>query len=83
MPPDIMPVVQSDEPRLPLVDAHELLWAAPILASLVRVHRNVIPAMRENVKLAQAILESYADVPEVDPQDQRWTLADRARQDRR
>jgi hypothetical protein len=37
------------------------------------VHRNVIPAVRENVKLAEAILASYADVPDFDPREQRWT----------
>jgi len=47
----------------------ELLWTARILAGLVRVHRNVIPDMREKVKVAQAILESYADVPDFDPRE--------------
>jgi hypothetical protein len=61
---------------MPLViDATELLWAAWVLASLVRVHSNVISAVRENVKLAEAILESYADVPDYDPREQRWTVA--------
>ena len=45
-----------------------------MLASLVCVHRNVIPAVRENVKLAKAILDSYADVPDFDPREQRWTV---------
>jgi hypothetical protein len=58
-----------------VIDANELLRAARILAGLVRVHRNVIPAMRENVKLAQAILESCADVPASDPREARWTIA--------
>jgi hypothetical protein len=55
-----------------MIDAIELLWAVRILAGLVRVHSNVIPDMRE--KFAQAILESYADVPDFDPRDQRWTV---------
>jgi hypothetical protein len=62
-PPDFMPVdlaAQLVTPRV--IDANELLWAARILAALVRVHRNVIPDMSEKLKLAQAILESYADV---------------------
>ena len=54
-------------------DANELLWAARILASLVRVHHNVIPDMRETVKVARVILESYADVRDFDPREQRWT----------
>ena len=58
-----------------VIDANELLWAARILAGLVRVHRKVIPDMRENVKVAQAILESYAEVPDFDPREQRWTVA--------
>lgn len=57
-----------------VIDANELLWAALILAGLVRLHRNVIPTMREKVKVAQAILESYADVPDLDPREQRWTI---------
>ena len=57
------------------IDANELLWAARMLATLVPVHRNVIPVMRENVKVAQEILESYADVPVFDPREQRWTIA--------
>ena len=75
-PPDFIPVdlaAQLSPPRV--IDANELLWAARILAALVRVHRNVIPDMREKVKLAQAILESYADVPDFDPREQRWTMA--------
>jgi hypothetical protein len=40
-----------------------------------RVHRNVIPAVRENAKLAEANLVSYADVPDFDPREQRWTVA--------
>ena len=43
-----------------------------VLAGLSTVHRNVIPDMREKVKVAQAILESYADVPDFDPREQRW-----------
>jgi hypothetical protein len=30
-----------------VIDAKRALWAARILAGLVRVHRNVIPDMRE------------------------------------
>jgi hypothetical protein len=74
-PPDFMPVdLAAQIARSTVIDANELLWAARILAGLVRVHRNVIPAMRENVKLAQAILESYADMPDFDPREQRWTV---------
>ena len=76
-PPDFMPVdlaAQLSPPRV--IDANELLWAARILAALVRVHRNVIPDMREKVKLAQAILESYAEVPDFDPREQRWTIGE-------
>ena len=40
-------------------------------------HRNVIPAVREKVKLAEAMLESYADVPDFDPREQRWTVTKR------
>ena len=32
--------------------------------------------MREKVKVARAILESYADVPDFDPREQRWTLVE-------
>jgi hypothetical protein len=32
-------------------------------------------SLRENVKLAEAILASYADVPDFDPREQRWTVA--------
>ena len=73
-PPDFMPVDLAAQcaPSI-AIDANELLWAARILAGLVRVHRNVIPAMRENVKVARAILESYADVPDFDPREERWT----------
>jgi hypothetical protein len=60
-----------------VIDANELLWAARILEALVRVHRNVIPDMREKVKVARAILESYADVPDFDPREQRWTTVSR------
>jgi hypothetical protein len=75
-PPDFMPAdLAAQLARPAVIDAHELLWAARILVGLVRVHRNVIPAMREKVKLAQAILESYADVPDFDPREQRWTIA--------
>lgn len=73
-PEDFMPVDLAAQVAQPtVIDANELLWAARILGGLVRVHRNVIPAMRENVKLAQAILESYADMPDFDPREQRWT----------
>ena len=61
------------------IDLNELLWAARRLAGLVRVHRNVIPAVREDVKLAEAILESYADVSDVHPCEQRWTTEERQR----
>ena len=75
-PPDFMPVdLAAQIAPLTVIDANELLWAARILAGLVRVHRNVIPDMREKVKVAQALLESYADVPDFDPREQRWTLA--------
>jgi hypothetical protein len=75
-PPDFMPVdFAAQLAATTVIDANELLWAARILAGLVRVHRNVIPDMREKVKLAQAILESYADVPDFDPRDQKWTVA--------
>jgi hypothetical protein len=75
-PPDSMPVELAAQGAPPsVIDANELLWAARILAGLVRVHRNVIPDMREKVKVAQAILESYADVPNFDPREQRWTVA--------
>jgi Fe-S-cluster formation regulator IscX/YfhJ len=80
MPPDFMPVdltVLAAPPRV--LDAIELLWAARILSGLVRVHRNVVPAARENVRIAEAIVDSYADVPDVDPRDQRWTLANKTR----
>jgi hypothetical protein len=74
-PPDFMPVdLAAQLARRTMIEANELLWAARILAGLVRVHRNVIPDMREKVKFAQAILESYADVPDFDPRDQRWTV---------
>jgi hypothetical protein len=74
-PPDFMPVdLAAQSASWTVIDANELLWAARILAGLVRVHRNVIPDMREKVKVAQAILESYADVPDFDPREQRWTV---------
>ena len=74
-PPDFMPVdLAAQLARPTVIDANELLWAARILSGLVRVHRNVIPDMREKVKVAQAILESYTDVREFDPLEQRWTL---------
>ena len=76
-PPDFMPVAEPEDAPAPVIDANELLWAARVLASLVRVHRNVIPAVRENVKLAEAILASYADVPDFDPREQRWMIAKR------
>jgi hypothetical protein len=75
-PPDFMPVdLAAQCAPSTVIDANELLWAARILAGLVRVHRNVIPDMREKVKVAQAILESFADVPDFDPREQRWTIA--------
>ncbi|HYV39389.1 MAG TPA: hypothetical protein VE988_27115 [Gemmataceae bacterium] len=47
MPPDFMPVDLAVLAAPPMVlDAIELLWAARILNSLVRVHRNVVPAAR-------------------------------------
>ena len=73
-PPDFIPVDLADQlAPSTVIDANQLLWAARILASLVRVHRNVIPDMREKVKVARAILESYADVRDLDPREQRWT----------
>ena len=76
-PPDFMPVELAAELARPtVIDANELLWEARILEALVRVHRNVIPDMREKVKVARAILESYADVPDFDPREQRWTILD-------
>jgi hypothetical protein len=78
-PPDYMPVAKPVGPAevaAPrVIDPNELLWAARILSGLVRVHRNVIPLMREKVKVAQDILESYADIPDSDPREQRWTIA--------
>jgi hypothetical protein len=75
-PPDFMPVdLAAQLAPTTVIDGNELLWAARILASLVRVHRNVIPDVREKVKAARAILESYADVPDFDPRDQRWVIA--------
>jgi hypothetical protein len=72
-PLDFMPVdVAAKITSSTAIDINELLWSARILAALVRVHRNVIPAMRENLKLARLILESYADVPVGDPRNQRW-----------
>jgi len=74
-PPDFMPVAVREASAAPrVIDPNELLWAARILSGLVRVHRNVIPAMREKVKVAEDILESYADVPDFDPREQRWTI---------
>ena len=74
-PPDFMPVDSAAQLAPPtVIDANELLWAARILEALVRVHRNVIPAMREKVTMARAILESYADVRDFDPREQRWTV---------
>src|SRR5262245_34235150 len=74
-PPDFIPVDLTDRLALStVIDANELLWAARILDSLVRVHRNVIPDVREKVKVARAILESYADVRDFDPREQRWTV---------
>jgi hypothetical protein len=73
-PLDFMPVDLADQlAPSTVIDANELLWAARILDSLVRVHR--IPDLCEKVKVAQAILESYADVPDFDPREQRWTIA--------
>jgi hypothetical protein len=74
MPPDFMPVDLAQAEPVTVIDANELLWAARILAGLVRVH-HVIPDMREKVKVAQAILETYADLPDFDPREQRWTVA--------
>jgi hypothetical protein len=75
-PQDFMPVdVAAQLAPATVIDANELLWAARILAGLVRVHRSVIPDMREKVKLARAILESYAGVPAFDPCNTRWTIA--------
>ncbi|HYV34215.1 MAG TPA: hypothetical protein VE988_00840 [Gemmataceae bacterium] len=76
MPPDCMPVdlaVLAVPPKV--LDANELLWAARIMNSLVRVHRNFVPAARENVRIAEANVDSYNDVPDVDPRGQCWTLA--------
>ena len=75
-----MPVAKPIAAREPdaaprVIDPNELLWAARIMSGLVRVHRNVIPLMRDKVKVAQDILESYADVPDSDPRKQRWTIA--------
>jgi hypothetical protein len=50
-PPDFMAVDLAEIDVPPVIDANELLWAARVRASLVRVYRNVIPAVRENVKL--------------------------------
>jgi hypothetical protein len=46
-PPDMMPVDVAERDMPPLTDANDLLWAARLLASVVRVHRNVIPDVRE------------------------------------
>ena len=74
-PPDFMPVDLAAQLYRPtVIDANELLWVARILSGLVRVHRNVIPDMRKKVKVAQAILENYADVRDFDPREQRWTV---------
>ena len=70
-PPDFMPVDQSTQQAPTLLDANELLWATRILARCVR--RYVAPAMSENLEVARAILDSYAEVPVFDPRDQRWT----------
>jgi hypothetical protein len=75
MPPDFIPVELAQAEPVTVIDANELIWAARILAGLVRVHRNVIPDMREKVKVAKDILESYSDVPDFDPREQQWTLA--------
>jgi hypothetical protein len=32
----------------------------------------------KNVKLAEAILASYADVPDFDPREQRWAVTTRS-----
>jgi len=75
-PPDFMPVDLADQlAPSTVIDANELLWAARILDSLVRVHRNVIPDVREKVKVARGILESYSDVRDFDPREQRWRIA--------
>ena len=76
-PPDFMPADVAEQDAPTVIDANELLWAARVRASLVRVYRNVIPAVRENVKLAEAILASYVDVSDSDPREQRWTVASR------
>ena len=74
-PPDFIPVDLADRPApSTVIDANELLWAARILDSLVRVHSNVIPDMREKVKVIRAILQRYADVRDFDPREQRWTI---------
>ena len=80
-PPDLMPVAtpntgQEASAASQVIDPNELLWALRILSGLVRVHRNVIPAMREKVQVAEDILESYAEVPDFDPREQRWTIAE-------
>ena|SRR5580765_2205199 len=70
-PPDFMPVDHSTQQPPTVLDANELLWAARVLARCVR--RYVAPAMSENLEVARAILDSYAEVPVFDPRDQRWT----------
>jgi hypothetical protein len=64
-------LAESDVPTV--IDANELLWAARVLVSLVRVHRNIIPAVRER-KAGRGDPGSYADVPDFDPREQRWTV---------
>src|SRR5215475_11876801 len=74
-PPDFIPVdLAAQLAPSTVIDANELLWAARILDSLVFVHRNVIPDVLEKVKVARAILESYSDVRDFDPREQRWTV---------
>ena len=43
-PPDFMPVDLAERDTPTVIDANELLWAARVLASLVRLPRNVIRA---------------------------------------
>ncbi len=76
MPADFMPVAPVTSTVVPkLIDANELLWAARILDGLARVHRDVIPAMRQSFKFARGIVEGYAHLSVTDPREQRWTIA--------
>ena len=74
-PSDFMPVDIAPQPSPSTVlDANELLWAARILNSMVgRLHQDVVPEARERIRLAEAIVDSYQGVPDLDPRDQRWT----------